>query len=148
MPALVACPGCGIKLAVPETLLGNKVRCSSCANVFEAREDAPPLDSAPLPSAVTSGKAGDLPLARLDEPPRRRPDWDDYPDYDDYDRFERRPSRHRRRDLLPHRGGVVMTLGILSIVLPFAFGALGTVIGLVLGPLAWIFGTNDLAQIR
>src|SRR5438045_3297952 len=116
MPAFVACPGCGIKLAVPETFLGNKVRCSSCANVFEAREDAAASDSPPVPSAVTSGKTADLPLAPLEEPPaRRRPDWDDCPDYhpdfhDDYDddRFERRRTRHLRRDLMPHRGGLVM----------------------------------------
>src|SRR5436309_12476545 len=116
MPAFVACPGCGIKLAVPETLLGNRVRCSSCANVFEARADAVPPGPPAVPEGLTRG-AGDLPEAPLDEPPPRRerprdsydyyPDYNEYDDYDDRERRERQ-RRYRRRDLAPHRGGMVL----------------------------------------
>ncbi len=48
-------------------------------------------------------------------------------------------SRRRwRRDLKPHRGSTILTLGILSLV--FA--------GFILGPIAWIMGNNDLAEMR
>ncbi|MCS7014858.1 MAG: hypothetical protein NZM42_01910 [Gemmatales bacterium] len=43
----------------------------------------------------------------------------------------------RREDLLPHRGGLILTLGILSLL----------ICGL-LGPFAWIMGSNDLAKMH
>ena len=158
MPTFVACPGCGIKLGVPDTLLGKKVRCASCANVFEAHADAPPPIPTPAPAAVSNGVANDLPEAPLDEPPpRQRPrdSYDYYPDYreeDDYydeerDRYRRRRD-YCRRDLEPHRGSMVLSFGILSLVLPFTCGMIGALVGVVLGPLAWIFATQDLARMR
>ena len=44
----------------------------------------------------------------------------------------------RRRDLTPHRGATILTLGILSIVLSC----------IIIGPMAWVMGNNDLAEIR
>jgi len=70
-----------------------------------------------------------------ERPIRRRPlADDDYDDYDDADRHRRR----RRRDLAPHRGSTILTLGILSLV----------VCGVILGPIAWAMGTTDMAEIR
>ena len=46
-----------------------------------------------------------------------------------------------RRDCEPHRGGVVLALGIISIVLAGP-------IGLGLGIAAWIMGQRDLTKIR
>jgi hypothetical protein len=43
-------------------------------------------------------------------------------------------------ELKPHRGLIVLTLGILSI---FLVGA-----GWVLGPIAWILGSRDLKAMR
>jgi hypothetical protein len=40
----------------------------------------------------------------------------------------------------PHRGTVILVLGILSIVM----GA----VGIVLGPIAWAMGNTDLREIR
>src|SRR5262249_44770268 len=50
-----------------------------------------------------------------------------------------RPRRRRRRRYLaPHRGSLIMALGIISLfTLP-----------LVLGPIAWIMGSNDLEEMR
>jgi hypothetical protein len=62
-----------------------------------------------------------------------------------------------RRDCEPHRGGIVLTLGITSIVLgvagiPFflcwGLGAIPAVLGLGLGIPAWIMGHRDLAMMR
>jgi hypothetical protein len=62
---------------------------------------------------------------------------------DEHDRDRDDDYRHRR-DLLPHRGGVVLTMGILSLA-SIAVCALG---GLLFGPIAWVMGSNDLAEIR
>jgi LSD1 subclass zinc finger protein len=51
--------------------------------------------------------------------------------------------RRPRPPAEPHRGGVVLTLGILSIVFSFA-----APIGLALGIPAWVMGQGDLAKMR
>jgi hypothetical protein len=51
-----------------------------------------------------------------------------------------------RRDAEPHRGGTVLTLGIISLCLT-ATGC-GAPIGLALGLTAWFMGQNDLRKIR
>ncbi len=66
---------------------------------------------------------------------------------------ERRPARRRRfeddddyvddldishgRSAQPHRGGAVLTFGILSLL----------VCGPIFGPIAWIMGSNDLKSM-
>jgi hypothetical protein len=76
-------------------------------------------------------------------PPRRERSSrrDDYDDHDDreYDDYDDRPRRYRRRrDLAPHRGSTILTFGILSLV----------VFGPIFGPMAWIMGNNDLAEMK
>lgn len=137
MAEVIHCPSCQRKLSVPENLFGEEVQCPTCASTFVARPDAAPAasqrPSAPIPFAPESPPG-----------PAQQQDWDDYERrgrgrrrYDDDDDFE---HRRRRRDLMPHRGGVVLTFGILSIVL----GACGA----IFGPIAWVMGQNDLAEIR
>jgi hypothetical protein len=62
-----------------------------------------------------------------------------------------------RRDCEPHRGGLVLTLGITSIVFgvvgaPFflcwGLGGVPAAVGLALGIPAWIMGHRDLAMMR
>src|SRR5258708_22996074 len=94
MSLLVECPSCGKKLKVPDNLVGRQVRCADCANAFVAEAPAP----APPPSR------------------RSRNDEDDEEERD-------RPSRRRsgRRDpggnYAPHRGNMVMMLGIIGLVI-------------------------------
>lgn len=53
--------------------------------------------------------------------------------------YEEEDDRPRRRQpVAPHRGGLILTLGILSLVL----------CGIFTGIPAWIMGNNDLAQMR
>ena len=66
-------------------------------------------------------------------PARRDERYDD--DYDDYDDYDRRPRRRYRG--APHRGGLILGLGIASF---FVCGLIG------LAP--WIMGNNDLNEIR
>jgi hypothetical protein len=158
-------------LNVPESLLGKKVRCAKCSTVIETKlpEPVPPEPpAAPVPPPLEVASApepeADLPEATLDEDAgydlreerreRRRSHWgDDDDDYDD-DRDERRPRRRRRRmrrDLVPHRGAMVLTLGILSIVASVICSVLcsiiGPLFGVGLGLPAVLLGHMDLRQI-
>jgi predicted Zn finger-like uncharacterized protein len=69
---------------------------------------------------------------RFDE---RRPSWD---------RFDIR-RREPRRDSVPDRGGVVLSLGIVSLACLFVWCA---PIGVILGLTAWIMGQSDLRKIK
>jgi hypothetical protein len=116
-------------LRVPEELNGRLVKCPACGTTFTA-EAAP---AAPL---------GQVPVE--ERPPWEQPGADvfeeaeeDYEEVDDRDRPRRR-SRWRRRYVAPHRGNVILTLGIISLF----------VAHIPLGPIAWIMGNNDLAEMR
>jgi hypothetical protein len=141
MPEIINCPSCQRKLQVPEALIGQDVPCPTCGATFTASVAGPvPTVAGPPPPAPEPPAYG-LEGERERERPPRRPDrprpHGDYDDYGEYGEGRRRP---RRRDLLPHRGATVLTLGILSLVI----GG----IGLVLGPIAWIMGNQDLAEIQ
>ena len=223
MAITTTCPSCQGPLRVPDELVGHRVRCPVCQNVFEAAGDAPPT-SAPAPGADAAGSpsAPEQPLWKnlqleLDKsdpngqgqspapepepspapPPSRRPGLvgavemklsiDDEPapgpaappaptpkrsepppprrpappprrreDRDDSDDDYRGPRRgprdlgYRRRDSEPHRGVLVLVLGIVSlacVLLSFCYG-LGAVIGIPLGITAWVLGHGDLRKIK
>lgn len=46
----------------------------------------------------------------------------------------------RSRHLRPHRGGMILTFGILSLTMGIC--------GLIFGPMAWAMGSSDLREIR
>ncbi len=128
MPIQISCPSYARQLRVPDNLIGQTVKCPSCQNVFTAEAAASP----PPGEAYRESSAAyqDEPPRRDDEPPRpdRGRDRDD--DYDD---------RPRRRRYAPHRGTLILILGILGLV---GIGAPIT------GIIAWILGNSDLAQMR
>jgi hypothetical protein len=99
----------------------------------EVNSSPPP--NAPPPQRVP---ARERPPERDDldrRPPRRR-----YRDYDDDDR----PRRRRwSGEGLPHRGGLVLTMGILSLCF-----AVFPPLGLVMGIVAWVMAAGDLSKIR
>jgi hypothetical protein len=65
----------------------------------------------------------------LADPDDRRDDRRPRDDSDDYPHYDR-----------PHRGGMILAFGIISLVTFQCFG----VLGLVFGILAWVMGNNDL----
>jgi hypothetical protein len=139
MPDIINCPSCQRKLQVPESLFGQDVQCPTCGATFIARGDSGPALAPPPPAPPTERPAYDVegPPPERREPTRRPPsDYDDYDDYDDY-RDRRRP---RRRDMLPHRGSTILTMGILSLVL----GPLGV----IFGPIGWVMGNQDMVEIQ
>jgi predicted Zn finger-like uncharacterized protein len=112
MPIIVQCPQCSRKLRVPDDLLGQKVQCPTCNTLFIGQvESTPSTPVAPPPERQ--------PLPEPKTPPTR--------------------ERPERRDAVPHRGGLILVLGVLSIV---------TGLGFILGPIAWLMASGDLKQIR
>jgi hypothetical protein len=129
MAEIINCPKCGRKLQVPVSYYGQTVQCPECAFSFMADPQAQAVQATPPASQPTAAN----PVA--DSRPRPRDDDDD--DWEDvsFPRFS------TRRLEVPNRGGVILAIGIMSLVMFFPFS-------LFLGPIAWVMGNSDLAQIR
>jgi predicted RNA-binding Zn-ribbon protein involved in translation (DUF1610 family) len=169
METFLDCPGCSRKLRVRDDLQGRKIRCPGCGVTFPADAPATPnlaLDAEPAPPPR---EPETVPLAPLpDEPasPQSRPgrarDLTPCPscgelilraarrcrycdeDLDEEAESPRRRWRRRgrsRRDLTPHRGVLILVLGILSVVL---FIPVGTILGMV----TCLMGQADLRKMR
>src|SRR5882724_3691719 len=154
MKTIVSCPECRRDLQVPDELLGRSVQCPDCKHPFVAQSpDAPipitsvskvqsPAPPAAAPAAVPAGR---------EQPPRpaksRRRDEDDRDDDLDDLRIGR-----RMRGGVPDRGGVILALGIVSLVLAFFSFVLYIVpiwlIPLVVGVFGWVLGQRDLRAMR
>jgi len=120
MAIRTACPTCGRSLWVPPAQSGRPVVCPACRHEWVAEADDP--DAEPEPTW------------------RRRP-REDAPDAEPDGRtyVEEAP----RRDLVPHRGGLILVLGVTSLCLSIV-----APVGLLLGLAAWVMGHGDLAQMR
>jgi hypothetical protein len=141
MTEIITCSKCRRSLQVPEHYLGQTVQCPQCGHQFTAASQAvsaaPPLAAAPGPA--------DAPPRRWDEEDdhdaadirRRRPHADD----DDDDEFG--PIRGIRQRLPPNRGGLIMALGLVSLIGGWMF-----CLPVVVGPVAWILAQQDLRAIR
>jgi hypothetical protein len=113
MTETIACPGCRRALRLPEENLGQEVQCPSCRETFIAT-----LDLRPAPARPPSP-----PPKREGKPPRHPltlslPDEDE--DYRGYGR--------------PHRGGLILALGIVSFLLCF------------IPPATWVLGGWTISQ--
>jgi predicted Zn finger-like uncharacterized protein len=132
MQSTVPCPSCGRELRVPDDLIGKLVKCPACTQTFTASL------STPAPPAETEAKPESYRLANQPPPVEDYPPESTTADEEDY---KPRPIRGsgRRRFQVEHRGAMVLTLGILSLVVcPLQ----------LLGPVAWVMGNNDLAAMR
>src|SRR5438094_2352661 len=135
MPEVLTCPSCQRKLQVPEDLLGQDVQCPTCGATFLANLAGSRAASTAGSSAGSRNHEAPSQSRALEKSSRR--DADD--DYEDYDRGRKSKIRRRRRaDYEPHRGGMIMAMGIIS----FFFAPV------ILGPIAWIIGNYDLDAIR
>ena len=133
MPEIIHCPQCERKLRVPEELLGRTVKCPTCGVTFTAPTVAAPevlpAEEVPEPAPLEfqqeqhSGSTG---AAEVGGEMRAR----------QYQEFGP-SSRGQRVYQTPHRGTLILVLGILGIVL----------CGFV-APIAWIMGNQDLKEMR
>jgi hypothetical protein len=106
---------------------------SATARGLEAPVGAPPVDEEERPnraSALTPSRRGTPPIERSD---------DDAKDEPPRPNKESGLRRKRVRDYQPHRGPIILVLGIIAIV---------TGLHIILGPIAWIMGNNDLKEIH
>jgi predicted Zn finger-like uncharacterized protein len=152
MATNVDCPSCEQKLRVPEDLLGRKVKCPTCKTMFKATAsglketaESPPVEEEEeAPFKNLSG----LSASKRSNPPSKRSapsrDDDEEDDSDDEDRPRRSSGRNlrksrriRRNNLPPHKGVIILILGIVGLV---AFP--------ILCPIAWIMGNIDIKEIR
>ena|SRR5438105_183386 len=172
MPAVIDCPSCARKLNLPEDLLGKRVQCPSCGLTFEAAlaPEAPALPADPVrepalpaprrmpaPARLAPGRIGDEPC-----PYCGRPVPDDamrcgYCGEYLEDEAGRWPDGGAvRRDCEPERGGIILTLGLISLACSplalaccffFGIGALFGIAGLATGIPAWVMGQKDLRKM-
>jgi predicted Zn finger-like uncharacterized protein len=134
MAEIVNCPQCDRKLRVPDDLLGKKVKCPTCGQMFtaEAAEPAIPVAPDPEPEPEPEARSPLGPPPGVARPRANQNDYEDQP--------RRRPlarPRRERVDTQPHRGSLILVLGILGIVACQIFG-----------PVAWLMANNDLAEMR
>jgi hypothetical protein len=155
----VTCPACQRPLRVPETLLGQMVKCPSCSHTFAAPdslEDAPPPRRPPPPQPEPPPPPP--PRLRLDDRfeegrLRRRP-ADDYDDDYEYGRERRwrrgeRPGKVQAIAIMTLIGGILATINGLAMLVFGAFTCFclfwpGTYYAIVLGILAIIKGSQLL----
>lgn len=122
MSTLLKCPACGVHVQVPDNLLGRKVRCIKCSEIFTADEGL----ASPPPSPIQHEAA---------PPPRRRPDpYDEGPrprrDFEEDDYRPRRSPFLRRgydRDQALSRvqGPAILLIVVGVLVLLLGLGCLG-----------------------
>lgn len=132
MAVVVSCPSCEKALQVPEEFFGKMVQCPECKTRFQAKPAADSLPAKPAPSTTDPG----LEFTQEDPTPRkpkRRSDYDD----DDLS------IRKRREYAYPHRGDLIMTLGIVSIV-----GGLLFCLPWFIAPIVWAMASHDLAEMK
>jgi predicted Zn finger-like uncharacterized protein len=132
MAHMITCPECQKHLQVPDELIGAKVQCPECQHTFTAQSDVETVSV-----SAKASKPPSLPVPAKKEAKWEVEDRDD--DFDD-DRPSKRSKRRKslRSDFVPHRGGLILTFGIIAIV---------TGLGVVFGPIAWVMGNNDLKEI-
>jgi hypothetical protein len=143
MAEIITCPNCERKLQVPEEFLGQTVQCPECRHMFVAASSS--VTSQPLPSATPTSPKPRPRVDDEDDRPRRRRDRDDDDfDDDDFDIHRRRRRGRNRNNFEPHRGGLIMALGLIALVGGMSF----CMVPAVVGPIAWIMGSYDLRAIQ
>jgi hypothetical protein len=135
MAEVTQCPECQRKLNVPQAHLGQTVQCPVCQTHFTAVVLAPLRPPAP-------------PVVQREPPPRsddRRRDYD-RPPYERSRLDDRGRGRYGDRDpfreVRPHRGGVILVLGLAGLLL--CCTVLG---GWGFGGAALSMANSDLAQM-
>jgi hypothetical protein len=170
MPELVTCPVCGCGVQVADALLGRRVHCIGCRRPFIAlagRPASPP----PRPEAPPAPRPPASPRLAWEDPREdergpfcpgcgRRITWGDLscpycgeelePE-DETARWRRRQVELVRRDLEPHRGSLIVSLGNVSMILgglSLCMFGLGAVVSVPVGVLAWMMANRDLELMR
>jgi hypothetical protein len=75
MPAVIniSCPECGKQIRAPASVLGKKIRCKGCDEVFVAREDVDEVDEVEDVEEVEEAPRKKKPAAKKPEPKKPEP---------------------------------------------------------------------------
>jgi len=152
----VQCPEC------KHTFVATGVETESLPSPSTATTASKPSPPSPPPSSPPSkpaweknSKSGSKSGSkrRKDDDDDDYDDRDDDDDDDDDDRPRRRSGRRRSRRLsspsrgysyVPHRGGMILAFGLISLIgVLFVPG-----VPLIFGIIAWVMGNSDMAAIR
>jgi hypothetical protein len=155
MAEFVRCPACGVRVQMSDALLGKHVRCPNCGKGYLAEVDVPVPP--PAPACTPSGwppTDGQLPLCpgcghAVPWEVHRCP-------YCDEELELEGPARRgagvpARRDWVPHRARLILTLGNLSLLcggLSLCTAGIGCPVSVVLGLTAWALAQQDLEEMR
>jgi hypothetical protein len=158
MPSVtIRCPHCRRTLDVSDELLGRQVRCQECRGVFVAKR-AGASDEAEKPRPKPRPRRPRVvdepcPYCGEDAPLDARACPHCGLDLEDEFEVDERPWEEPgevRRDVEPHRGGVVLALGIVGLLLasPTFCCPVFAIAGLSASVPAWVMGRRDLARMR
>ena len=129
MPIEMRCAGCGQTLRVADEHAGKKARCPACGTIAQV----PPAQGTVPPVPVSENPfAADSPTPPGVGPFADRPELEANP-YASPSAPLVRPARFSR----PHRGGTILTFGIIGVLCCMPFGIA-----------AWVMGASDLKEIR
>ena len=137
MQEIIYCPGCRRRLNLPDDAIGRLAQCPACQRTFTAEMSLANLPGAAAAAASKPAPPIPRPAAAPVPAPRR---FDD-----DYDRPRKRrrddDDHDRRRRTASHRGGEILTFGLLALLPCF-------VTSIIFGLIAWIMANSDLAEMR
>jgi predicted Zn finger-like uncharacterized protein len=150
-PLIIDCPACARKLRVPDELFGKAVKCPTCDHTFRATDHQSLAAASPDPAleAATAREEPVVPCCpscgeHIDKGSARcRFCGEQLTDDEAGDDRLKEESRQERHDAEPHRGGLILALGIISI----ALAACGILI-LPLALAACVMGRRDLVKMR
>ncbi len=168
MAPIIDCPSCGRKLRLPDSEQDRKVRCPSCATIFDPAAAAKPSVAAPAPEQEERIEpTPDRPVSPPSPPPQREvlpanPEGrmiccpscgadtprrlarcqacgKELPVEDEYRPWEDGPERQQRLDCEPHRASTVLWVGIIGFF---------PVLGVPFSIAALVMGLRDLRKMN
>jgi DNA-directed RNA polymerase subunit RPC12/RpoP len=144
MSTPVTCPRCGSECELPADGPAGEVKCPTCGGVLVAvgaapitTRPAPP----PLPKAGPDTEADDLmPCPHCGERILRNSTFCRFcREHVEGEMLPWERGRRVPRDVEPHRGNLILVLGILGFVIPL--------VGLGFAIAAWVMGRRDVARM-
>lgn len=129
----IGCTGCGQTLRVADEHAGKKARCPACGTIVQVPEAGMAAPLEPADPAVERPFSGKPQVAPDANPFGDRPE----PAPNPYAPPGTSPFQPPQSYLRPHRGGLILTFGLLGVLccMPFAI-------------VAWVMGAADLKEIR
>jgi len=135
----IGCTGCGQTLRVADEHAGKKARCPACGTIVQVPEAGMAAPFVPSPEKPFSAPSTDSPFSA---PPQPAPDVNPFGDrpepalnpYASPGAPMVKPQAYSK----PHRGGLILALGIIGIFLCCVPVSI----------VAWVMGATDLKQIR